>query len=571
MARLIGIRHRRKQTAEQEARPTQLAIKEGGKLTSYTLDDDTAELDFLLHRLPVAWRKLSPDEPVTWFDAEKASGGVRPHHCKWRTVDAKEDASLLKPERLRKVIDKKKRVITQEVTQVPTQFEGLLPDDSVVMVLGGSGDRFAAALARRGEMIERAGGLAAHVFRIPPYALATVRGERDKDDDHLTLIEAYEGNPALFYNLRARDFDLIRVGELLRARQSSQRDRIACQLRLLQGAVGRIFLNPEGHYPEGVIEEQFDELLANDAILQGLIAEEERWGKELKKLVGGLEIFQVLFDSVEGAGERLAASIIASIGDIRRFQVNPDDGRMNELYERSRQLEVRGQFEVDVRQVEAQCTPATSHFDKLRYVAAWQRQHGKAVQAASLEQAIACHRERSKLRRSAESKTLAKLCAFCGVHVLVGGVYGNTPSNKQFPRRRVKQKCNWNPGLRQALYLLGEQFNRRPSSDWGQYLRLAKDRLRIIHPTEEEVEVEEKKGDRTVKVKRKRYTKGHIHKMAMWRTLNRFVRWLGKRWLRYEDGRLSLLPMSPTSPLDSSTPDVPDVDTDGDEGLEAVA
>ena len=32
----------------------------------------------------------------------------------------------------------------------------------------------------------------------------------------------------------------------------------------------------------------------------------------------------------------------------------------------------------------------------------------------------------------------------------------------------------------------------------------------------------------------KRYTDGHILKMARWRTLTKFVRWLVKEWLRLE-------------------------------------
>lgn len=570
MARFIAIRHRRKKTAEGEARPTQVAIKAaGGKVKEYTLDNDTAELDFLLHRFPIAWRKVTADELIVWFDPDKDPNGIRHHHCKWRAVDAKEDASTLRADRLRQRLDPKKGIVTEEVVQIPTKFEGLLPGDTVMMVLGGSGDRFAAALARRGEMLERVGGgEAAKVFRIPPYALATVRGERDKDDDHHTLLEAFEISRTSFYDLRPRDFDLIRVGELLRARQSAQRDRIACQLRLLQGAVGRTFLNPEGHYPEGVIEDQFHKLIANDKILQGLIAEEERWTKELKKLVGSLEIFELLFRGVDGVGERLAASIIAGVSDIRRFMVFPDAIALASLYEESQRLEVRGEFANDLPSVAGQYTDETGQFDRLRLVADWQRQHGKTVQAEYLDRAIACHRARGKLRRNAESLTLAKLRAFCGVHVLQGGRHGETPTNKQFPRRRVGQKCNWNPAVRQALFLLGEQFNRRPNSHWGQYLRQMKEALRERHPVEEKVEVEERTGDRKVKVKRKRYTKGHIHKMAMWRTLNRFVTWLGKRWLQYEDGRLSLLTLRQQPPTGGQGPAV---DNDADDGLEAVA
>lgn len=105
--------------------------------------------------------------------------------------------------------------------------------------------------------------------------------------------------------------------------------------------------------------------------------------------------------------------------------------------------------------------------------------------------------------------TEAKFKAFCGVHVLPDG---------RFPRRRRNELSNWNPVARQALFLLADQFNRRPDSHWGQVLRRYKLELRARHP--EEI------GENG----KKRYTDGHIHKMAIWRTLTKFVEWLFREW-----------------------------------------
>lgn len=110
--------------------------------------------------------------------------------------------------------------------------------------------------------------------------------------------------------------------------------------------------------------------------------------------------------------------------------------------------------------------------------------------------------------------TLAKFKAFCGTHVL---------SNGQFARRRNNQAANWNPDIRQALYLLGDQFNRRPNSYWGQRLREAKEMYRIKHPKE----VVGPNGKR-------RYTDGHIHKMAIWYVLSKFTIWLYYEWKRLD-------------------------------------
>jgi hypothetical protein len=110
-------------------------------------------------------------------------------------------------------------------------------------------------------------------------------------------------------------------------------------------------------------------------------------------------------------------------------------------------------------------------------------------------------------------ETAPKLKKFLGVHVLDDG---------RFPRRRNSEIANWNNEARQALYLLGEQFNRRPDSVWGKYFRLCKQRLREKHP------------EKTIEGGKTRYSDGHIHKMGAWRCRSRFVEWLFKEWWKLE-------------------------------------
>jgi hypothetical protein len=110
-------------------------------------------------------------------------------------------------------------------------------------------------------------------------------------------------------------------------------------------------------------------------------------------------------------------------------------------------------------------------------------------------------------------ETPAKLVAYLGVHVMKGGI---------FARRRSGQLSNWNPNGRQELWNLGDQFNRQANADtkWGNYLKERKAALRLKHPVEE----------KTPEGKR-RYTNGHIQKMALWRTLTRFTEYLhGELW-----------------------------------------
>ncbi len=399
--RLIGVRHRVKKTAKGEARPTMVAIKDGDRTVVHELADDQAELDFLLHLFPIAWRPaVEGDNPSLY----------RSRHCKWKK-DKESGAEVL--------------------AQVPVEFEGLISDDTVLMSLGGSGDRFAAALSRRGEEVE------AKVCRLPPFSLKELRGEVGKDDDHLNLIRIFETQPDVFREMTPRDRALIRVREAYFARQEVQRARIGCEQRLRQQFIGTIFLSEEGRYPEGEVEALFDAAKANDKVFQGLLAEEKQRDRDLKVVVHALSVWKI-FEGVEGAGVAIAAGIISAVGDIRLF---------------------------------------------------------------------------------ANEK---KLKAFCGVHVLSDG---------RIPRRRSGQVANWSPRAKQALYLLADQFNRRPDSDWGKKLREYKVKLRAKHP--EPILVSSDPSDPNSK-KVKRYTDGHIHKMALWRTVTKFVEWLYREWSKLE-------------------------------------
>ncbi len=405
MARVIGIRHRTKRTKEGEARPTMIAVKDGENVKVYELEEDDDEKDFLLGRYPTKYHNVTePVDETKYF----------PHHLK------RDDEG--------------------EVVRVPSAYEGLKAGDMIAMILGGSGDRFAAALSRRGEEI------GATVQRIPPFTFKTERGAVPKEDDHLLLASLFQAKPELFQKLLPRDRDLIRLRESFMARKEAQRARIGCEQRLRQQLIGRIFLDEEGRFPEGSIEDMYDREKASNVIFKNLRAEEREREKELKICVHALSVWE-LFEGVEGCGEVIAAGIVSAIGDIRRF------------------------------------------------------------------------------------KNAAKLKAFSGMHVLPDG---------RIPRRREGSTANWQPLARQALWLLGDQFNKRPDSVWGKKLREYKVRLREKHP---EVLNLPKMGDdgkpvvhpKTGKpVTVSRYSPIHIHKMAIWRTLTKFTEWLFREWTKLE-------------------------------------
>jgi transposase len=108
--------------------------------------------------------------------------------------------------------------------------------------------------------------------------------------------------------------------------------------------------------------------------------------------------------------------------------------------------------------------------------------------------------------------TIEGFKAYLGVHIREGA----------FPRRQAGKRSNWNDLGRQGFYLLADQFVKRKDSEWGLKLRAYKVQFREKHP------VEIKEGKRTL------YTTGHIHRMAIWRTVTRFAEALYREWRRIE-------------------------------------
>ncbi len=425
MARVIGIRHRVKRTAEGEARPTQVVILEDGQVRTMDLEDDDAELDFVLGKFPVKFRPAIDSDDISGFPVR---------HLKWRKVKKDEVPSHLPQNLLRQ-----EGKILYIATRLPTDYDGLRAGDTVAMVLGGSGDRLAFALSRRAE--ELGGGT--KVLRLPPFVLKGKRA-RDKDEDALTLAELCQNEPALFQEVTRRDRDLIRLTEVWRERTDVMKERIACEQRLYQHLVGAIFCSEGGRYPEGAIEQFFEARKASDTILQTLVREEKFREQDLVKILKSLPVYNELFVPIEGVGPMIAARLIVAIGDIRRFATD------------------------------------------------------------------------------------AKLKAFCGVHVLEDG---------RFARKRSGAVANWHPEARQALYLLVDQFNRRPDSVWGKKFLEYKAKLRAAHLDVMCQKCGCKWSDcQQQKSHKRKYTDGHIHKMALWRTATKFVEWLFREWWKLERG-----------------------------------
>jgi transposase len=469
--RVIGIRHRVKKTAEGEARPTQVAILENGKIRNLNIETETDELDFVLGRFPTSWRDVDPAEDIA---------SVLEHHVKYRKIKEDETAELFHASQIRKVGKE-----IEVADKIPVTFEGFRLGDKIAMMLGGSGDNLAYALARHGKEI------GSHVFRVSPATFKKMTGrEKPDDEDAAILANLLATDPSPFYEVGPRDLALIWLRECLRARVDAMKARIASEQRLRQRLIGKIFCSPEGKFPEGSVEKQFDDAKTNDAIYQALLAEEHKRERELEKACEALDIYTALFEPVMGMGPMIASRIIGAVIDIRRFE------------------------------------------------------------------------------------TKAKMRAFCGVHILKDG---------RFPRRRNNQVANWNGDCRQALYLLGDQFNRRKESDWGVKLIEAKAKYRTTHPypvlvTKEGDQYELREGtftksakgytitmhvgDETMQIEgvkgTRRYTKGHIKKMATWYVLGKFIESLFNGWWKLEKAEVGPK-TEPSAPADSATPVVQEI------------
>lgn len=355
--------------------------------------------------------------------------------------------------------------------EVPDVTVGLQAEDTVIMPLGGSGDYLAFAMSVQAEKI------GAKVFRIQP---RHIKEDRDAlsivpEGKALTDLEIisglYERAPELFYPVTVRERDMIQARELFRAREHTQRDRKSCAMRVRQLSIGETFVRADGLFPQGSIEKQFDERQANDDILNLIEKRETRLEKELGTVLAKIPVFEKVFGPIEGVGPVIAAGIICAVGNIRLF--------------------VRSGGNLGYRS--------------------------------------------------------GKLKKFCGV----------APEAGKLPRKTSGKSLGFNPQVRQALFKFGDQMVKRPGSVWGIRLAQNKEHYARKFPFEtlnvkdgEHVgaylidgeicrkvgtRYEIKVGDEWKKVTGKReHFKGHLHKMAIWKTLTEFVEHLYDEWTRLE-------------------------------------
>lgn len=280
--RKIGVTHRVKATVDGESRPTIVVIRNpDGHTYRIELNNEQEELDFVLGQFPVKYRKIEPEDDPLKF---------RSWHLK-RASKAKK----------------------AEVTHVPTDFDGLRAKDTVVLMFGGSGDYLAYGISTQAEVVGAA------VKRIAPFKLAEVRGERSKDDDASLLVETYCVQPDLFSSVRPRDKAITLARVTVRQFLEVQRERIAAGNRFRQAFYGRAFTLANLD-PSIDITEACNRAEKEDAGMCKLEADEKSALAAVTSALRGCDVYQALFDPIEGVGPSIGGRILTAISDVSRFK-----------------------------------------------------------------------------------------------------------------------------------------------------------------------------------------------------------------------------------------------------------
>ena len=230
-----------------------------------------------------------------------------------------------------------------------------------------------------------------------------------------------------------------------------------------------------------------------------------------KELVTALEETTVwpLFQREEykGCGPRTVARLIASVVDIRRFVVKPDEAELQKLKQsvpRSRR-----KYANDLARISCLLDCSFKDAGGRKY---WKLQKlASQTGSEDLKRAVQLHKASSVAAESTgEERIQAR-------RVLRRACDAKVESSRVGVRARHQLESGSTTGVVPAREPMGEAVRIHTGAASSKETR----RGCVIHP-------------QVLEIERKRYTDGHIHKMACWRTATQFVRKLANDWMKLE-------------------------------------
>ena len=169
--------------------------------------------------------------------------------------------------------------------------------------------------------------------------------------------------------------------------------------------------------------------------------------------------------------------------------------------------------------------------------------------------------------------TAANFRSYCELRPKTKDDKGNPVHPRlQFPRKR-RGSVSKVSAIRQAIFLLVDQANRRPASFWGKKLLENKAVLRARHPEPVMMpsadpktgkdKIDSKTGEPVLV---KCYTDGHIHKMGIWKTAEQICNHIYDEWwkiarereARIKEGKILDMPEPKSEKTDDSESDAKD-------------
>lgn len=688
--RIIGVAHRRKQSAQGQARPTVIAVDTGRKKPkAHKIDDELGEFAFVAGLYPTGkHRDLQESDDLALYKP-----------CPWvfRTRPLTEDDPDQIPKHLQTTaVGKNGTKVPGIITGVPSKTDGIKAGDTIVTMTGGSGGMLTWAMAQKAREL----GEGTRVMIIPTGQFAKCFPDQ-REDDHLNLVTLFKERPELFRQATEADTDIIRLQFIFREWEQAQQARKAAQQRAHQAAIGTIFAQSTVGFDGISFAHGLNAVAAAHPSVEALATLEGDFYKDLGRLIRRFPIYANVLADVSGVGPRIAAGLLSQIGDFTRFMVEPDNRAIEQHVATIRRIKAELDFDTWLPEaIDAYWrTRATwrehglPEWMELRIVANYARQNGHQDDATKLKNALAIfktahdesrattHRESKTIerlrneghfnnhreealaahwaevdRQQAEDRSfsqdhrrqaqilqtffmreirgadsvaakagqiveaysaigkahkkarragLSRFMAFCGCFVLRDGTF---PRNVNHGGKNAPK---WNRRVRQALFQLGDQFNRQTGKRktvWGQALLDNKAELRAKHnaritvrndlavlfrqaeriilsagpvdmtglqiqspedlkafinehldaPDEDldvftsdqrmqllqirdqisaAVTAHRSKGRKVSQISI--YSDGHIHKMAIWKTVFAFMRWLYGEWYAIESARLS--------------------------------